>query len=111
MRGERAAMVIAGSFRVVGGAILDIEGEGFTVTYIAVGRYGVRFDKTFPKTMAAQATLQAQAPIDQFCGVSGKTASGFDIFLWSVIAAAVIDPGVNTDDRINFTAVVKDSMV
>jgi len=112
MRGERAAMIVAGSFGVdAGNSIVNIEGEGFTVTRVSAGRYAVRFDKTFPKTLSATATRQSTAVVAQFCSIVGKTATGFDVYLWDVAAAAVVDPGTNTDDRINFVAVMKDSSV
>jgi len=111
VRGERATYLLSGSFGVNGGAIVDVQGKGFTVSYVAAGKYKVTLDKSFPFLLSAVAGRQAQNPTDQIPGTYAHTSNSFNIYLWDVSAVAVADPGTNVDDRINFTATLKDSAV
>jgi hypothetical protein len=111
VEGERAVQLIAGSFRVSAGAIVDVLGEGFTVSYDAVGKYTVTFDKGFPEALSAQATLETAltAGIDQMVQVYSRVTGSCKLRLWDISAVALADPGSAADDRIHFLVVTKSS--
>jgi hypothetical protein len=91
-------------------AISNIRGnpnDAWVPTKISTGLYRVTFRDEFPSDVMFQATLQLATAADQFAMVSTRTAASktLDIKIWDKSGAAVADPAVDANNRINFRAV------
>lgn len=109
-------VVIAGSFAPNGSSAVNSalnRGRGFTVARGGTGTFTITLSDTWAQCDAAVATLQLATADDKYAlvGSIDLSAKTVVINVWDISGAALADVAANTNNRINFVLVMRNSTV
>lgn len=105
---------VAGSFAPdSGNDPTDVKGTGFTVAWTSTGLYTITFNDLYNDLESFQVSLQLASGDDKIVQSGTYTAASktMTVRVWDIGAAAVADITANANNRINFTAVFKNTGV
>lgn len=107
-------VVLAGSFAPNGSSAISaasVRGRGFTVAYTSTGLYTITLNDVWAQCDAAIATLQLATADDKFVtiGAIDLAAKTVQITAWDISGGAKADIAADTNNRINFVLVLRNS--
>lgn len=112
---DNGVVFLQGSFAPAGaGAPTAQLGKGFSVARTSTGLFTVTLQDAYVSMLSCKATLQLAVGDDKFAQigvVDVVTAKTLQIRIWDISAAAVADVAADTNNRVNFSMLLKNSTV